>query len=86
MSAPPKPWEGAGINARSSRVSFDSPGRLPLGAGGPRPNALRNSSEMDATSSTSKAPPLPPRPQTQRSNGGLMYGGSRYGMVFVCLY
>ena len=87
MSAPPKPWEGVGINARSSRLSFDSPSRRPLVAGGPRSNALRDSSEMDATASDSKpgskAPPLPPRPQTQRSNGGMMYGGSRYGMVVV---
>ena len=87
MSAPPKPWEGVGINARSSTLSFDSPSRLPLGAGGPRSNALRTSSEMSDKSSDSKpgskGPPLPPRPQAQRSNGGMMYGGSRYGMVFV---
>ncbi|KAJ7391163.1 Peroxisomal membrane protein PAS20 [Desmophyllum pertusum] len=52
-------------------------------AGGPRPNALRsccNPNEMDATASSgSKAPPLPPRPQTQRTAGALMNGGSRYG-------
>ena len=68
-------------------MSFDSPSRLPLGTGGPRPNALRNSSEMSA-SSESKAPPVPRRPHAQRSNGGLMYGGSRYGKesFFFCLY
>lgn len=83
MSAPLKPWERAGINTRSSTLSFDGTTRLPLGAGGPKLNALRNSGDMDTHSSQStsrtKAPPLPPRPQTQRSNGGFMYGGSRYG-------
>ena len=94
MSAPPKPWEGVGINARSTSLSFDSPSRLPLGAGGPRPNALRsccNPNEMadPSTSTGSKAPPLPPRPQTQRNNGVSMYGGSRYGNLFflsLCFY
>ena len=83
MSAPPKPWEGVGINARSASFSFDSPSRLPVGAGGPKPNALRsclNPSEMDASNNaSSKPPPLPPRPQAQRSTGGYMYGGSGYG-------
>lgn len=83
MSAPPKPWEGVGINARSASLSFDSPSRLPIGAGGPKPNALRsssNSSEMDASNNSgSKPPPLPPRPQAQRSTGGYMYGGTGYG-------
>ena len=40
MSAPRKPWEEAGINTRSSVVSFDSPSRLLLRAGPPRLNAL----------------------------------------------
>lgn len=80
MSAPPKPWEGVGINARSVSLSFDSPSRLPIGAGGPKPNALRNPSEMDASNNSgSKPPPLPPRPQAQRSTGGYMYGGPGYG-------
>ena len=82
MSAPRKPWEGTVVNTRSSVVPFDSPSRLPLGAGPPRLNALRDRDLEKMTSSTSesrKPPPLPPRPQTQRSNGGLMYGGSRYG-------
>lgn len=86
MSAPPKPWEGVGINARSSSVSFDSPSRPPLGASGLRPNALRsssNSSKMDSSTnngtSVAKVPPLPPRPQTQRYTNGMMHGGSRYG-------
>ena len=82
MSAPRKPWEEAGINTRSSVVSFDSPSRLLLGAGPPRLHALRDSDFGKMASSTSestKPPPLPPRPQTQRSNEGLMYGGSRYG-------
>ena len=83
MSAPPKPWEGVGINARSASLSFDSPSRLPIGAGGPKLNALRSScnpSEMDASNNSgSKPPPLPPRPQTQRSTGGYMYGGTGYG-------
>lgn len=78
MSAPPKPWEGVGINARSASLSFDSPSRLPIGAGGPKANALR--SGMDASdNSGSKPPPLPPRPQAQRSTGGYMYGGPGYG-------
>lgn len=83
MSAPPKPWEGVGINARSVSLSFDSPSRLPIGAGGPKPNALRscsNPSEMDASNNSgSKPPPLPPRPQAQRSTGGYMYGSPGYG-------
>ena len=91
MSAPLKPWERVGVNTRSSTLSFDGSSRLPLGAGGPRPNALLSSDEMDPRSSQhhrsastiTGAPPLPPRPQTQRSNGGLMYGGSRYGRELV---
>lgn len=86
MSAPPKPWEGVGINARSSSVSFDSPSRPLIGSSGPRPNALRsssNSSKMDSSTSNgtsvAKVPPLPPRPQTQRYTNGMMHGGSRYG-------
>ena len=82
MSAPRKPWEGVVVNTRSSVVRFDSPSRLPLAAGPPRLNALRDRDLGKMASSTSesrKPPPLPPRPQTQRSNGGLMYGGSRYG-------
>lgn len=89
MSAPPKPWEGAGINARSASLSFDSPSRLPVGAGGPKPNALRSScnpSAMDASNNSgSKPPPLPPRPQAQRSTGGLMYGGTGYGNLGIFL-
>lgn len=86
MSAPPKPWEGVGTNARSSSVAFDSPSRPPIGASGPRPSALRSSfnpSKMDSSTSNgtsvAKVPPLPPRPQTQRSTSSMMYGGSRYG-------
>ena len=40
MSAPREPVEEAGINTRSSVVSFDSPSRLLLGAGPPRLDAL----------------------------------------------
>ena len=82
MSVPRKPWEEAGINTRSSVASFDSPSRLLLGAVPTRLHALRDSDFGKMASSTSestKPPPLPPRPQTQRSNEGLMYGGSRYG-------
>lgn len=82
MSAPLKPWERIGINTRSSALPFEAPTRPPFGTGGVRPNALRNSDKtMDATSSqkTTRAPPLPPRPQTQRSNAEMMYGSSRYG-------
>ena len=82
MSAPRKPWEGAVVNTRSSVAPFDSPSRLPLGAGPLRLNGLRDRDLGKMASSTSesrKPPQLPPRPQTQRSNGGLMYGGSRYG-------
>ena len=64
----------AGINTRSSVVSFDSPSRLLLGAVPPRLHALRDSDFGKMASSTSestKPPPLPPRPQTQRSNGRL---------------
>ena len=87
MSAPPKPWEAVGINARSASLSFDSPSRLPIGAGGPKPNALRsNLSEMDASkNSGSKAPPLPPRPQARRSTSGYMYGGPGYGNLDLFL-
>ena len=42
MSAPRKPWEGAIVNTRFSVVPFDSPSRLPLGAGPPGLNALRD--------------------------------------------
>lgn len=91
MSAPPKPWEGVGTNARSSSVAFDSPSRPPIGASGPRPSALRSSfnpSKMDSSTSNgtsvAKVPPLPPRPQTRRSTSSMMYGGSRYGNFFVC--
>lgn len=85
MSAPLKPWERIGINTRSSALSFEAPTRPPFGTGGARPNALRNSGKMDATSSqnTTRAPPLPPRPQMQRSNAETMYGSSRYGMELV---
>ena len=82
MSVPRKPWKEAGINTRSSVVSFDSPSRLLLRAVPPRLHALHDSDFGKMASSTSestKPPPLPPRPQTQRSNGRLMYGGSRYG-------
>ena len=85
MSAPRKPWEGAGINTRSSVVSFDSPSRLLLGAGPPRLDAPRDRDFGKMTSSTSestKSPPLPPRPQTQRSNGGLMYGSEDTVNIF----
>lgn len=90
MSAPPKPWEAVGINARSASLSFDSPSRLPIGAGGPKPNALRscyiNPSEMDASkNSGSKPPPLPPRPQARRSTSGYMYGGPGYGNLDLFL-
>ena len=63
-------------------MSFDSPSRLLLGAVPPRLHALRDShfgKMVSSTSESTKPPPLPPRPQTQRSNEGLMYGGSRYG-------
>lgn len=82
MSAPPKPWEGAGINARSTSLSFDSPSRLPVGAGGPKPNALRSAMDV-SNNSGSKPPPLPPRPQAQRSTGGYMYGGTGYGNLGI---
>ena len=82
MSAPPKPWEGAGINARSASLSFDSPSRLPIGAGGPKPNALRSAMDV-SNNSDSKPPPLPPRPQAQRSAGGYMYGGTGYGNLGI---
>ena len=42
MSVPRKPWEGAVVNTRSSVAPFDSPSCLPLGAGPPRLNALRD--------------------------------------------
>ena len=60
MSAPRKPWEEAGINTRSSVVSFDSPPRLLLGAGRPRWNALRDSAFGKMASSTSESTKPPP--------------------------
>ena len=70
-------------------MSFDSPSRLLLRAGPPRLNALTDSDfgKMESsTSESTKPPPLPPRPQTQRSNGRLMYGGSRYGKYLARQY
>ena len=58
MSAPRKPWEEAGINTRSSVVSFDSPSRLLLGAVPPRLNTLRDSEFGKMASSTSESTKL----------------------------
>ena len=60
MSAPRKPWEEAGINTRSSVVSFDSPSRLLLRAGPPRLHALRDSDFGKMASSTSESTKPPP--------------------------
>ena len=67
-------------------MSFDSPSRLLLGAVPPGLDALRDrdfGKMASSTSGSTKPPPLPPRPQTQRSNGRLMYGRSRYGKYLL---
>ena len=57
MSTPRKPWEEAGINTRSSVVSFDSPSRLLLGAGPPRLNVRLDFGKMASSTSESTKPP-----------------------------
>lgn len=79
MSAPMKPWEGAGVNSRVSTPVRSSLTPRPSVPYGNRPNALNQGSCCDGQNTSRNPPPVPSRPQrsTAASMGGYsgMHGG-----------